>query len=53
MAKEVEKKSFTMADFAKKLNREYGNNNLVIKSDIVPVYQRLSSGMTTRHSKNT
>ena len=39
MAKETEKKSFTMADFAKKFNREYNNNNLVIKSDVVPVYQ--------------
>ena len=45
MAKEVEKKSFTMADFAKKLNKEYNNNNLIIKSDVVPVYKRLSSGM--------
>ena len=44
MAKEVEKKSFTMADFAKKLNKEYSNNNLVIKSDVVPVYKRLTSG---------
>lgn len=45
MAKETEKKSFTMADFAKKLNKEYNNNNLIIKSDVVPVYKRLSSGM--------
>lgn len=45
MAKEVEKKSFTMADFARKINKEYSNNNLVIKSDVVPVYKRLSSGM--------
>ena len=44
MAKDTEKK-LTMADFAKKLNKEYSNNNLVIKSDIVPVYQRLSSGL--------
>jgi hypothetical protein len=36
MAKEIEKKSFTMADFAKKLNKEYSNNNLVIKSNVVP-----------------
>ena len=41
----TEAKSFTMADFAKKLNREYNNNNLIIKSNVVPVYQRLSSGM--------
>ena len=39
----TEAKSFTMADFAKKLNREYNNNNLIIKSDVVPVYKRLSS----------
>jgi recombination protein RecA len=45
MAKDTEKKSFTMADFAKKINKEYNNNNLVIKSDVVPVYKRLSSGM--------
>ena len=45
MAKDIEKKSFTMADFAKKLNKEYNNNNLIIKSDVVPVYKRLSSGM--------
>ena len=45
MAKETEKKAFTMADFAKKINKEYSNNNLVIKSDVVPVYKRLSSGM--------
>ena len=44
MAKDTEKK-FTMADFAKKINKEYNNNNLVIKSDVVPVYKRLSSGM--------
>ena len=40
-----EAKSFTMADFAKKLNKEYANDNLIIKSNVVPVYQRLSSGM--------
>ncbi len=45
MAKELTEKKFTMADFAKKLNKEYNNNNLIIKSDIVPVYKRLSSGM--------
>ena len=45
MAKDTEKKSFTMADFARKMNKEYNNNNLVIKSDVVPVYKRLSSGM--------
>lgn len=45
MAKDIEKKSFTMADFAKKLNKEYSNDALIIKSDVVPVYKRLSSGM--------
>ena len=41
----TEAKGFTMADFAKKLNKEYANDNLIIKSNVVPVYQRLSSGM--------
>ena len=46
MAKETaEKKPFTMADFAKKFNKEYNNENFIIKSDIVPVYKRLASGM--------
>lgn len=46
MAKETTaEKKFTMADFAKKLNKEYNNNNLIIKSDVVPVYERLTSGM--------
>ena len=46
MAKESSDiKTFTMVDFAKKLNREYNNNNLIIKSNVVPVYERLSSGM--------
>lgn len=46
MAKEIaSEKKFTMADFAKKLNKEYNNNNLIIKSDVVPVYERLTSGM--------
>lgn len=40
----TEAKSFTMADFAKKLNKEYSNNNLIIKSNVVPVYKRLTSG---------
>ena len=44
MAKEVEKKVFTMADFARKINKEYSNDNLVIKSDVVPIYKRLTSG---------
>lgn len=45
MAKVTEAKSFTMTDFAKKLNKEYANDNLIIKSNVVPVYNRLSSGM--------
>lgn len=40
-----EKKSLNLADIAKKLNKEYNNNNLIIKSDIVPNYKRLSSGL--------
>ena len=43
MAKETTK--LTMADFAKKLNREYDNNNLMITSNIVPAYKRLDSGL--------
>lgn len=43
MAKETTKLS--MADFAKKLNREYSNSNLMITSNIVPAYKRLDSGL--------
>lgn len=43
MAKETTK--LTMADFAKKLNREYDNSNLMITSNIVPAYKRLDSGL--------
>lgn len=43
MAKETTKLS--MADFAKKLNREYDNNNLLITSNIIPAYKRLDSGL--------
>lgn len=35
----------SILDIAKKLNREYDNNNLIIKSDIVPSYNRLATGM--------
>lgn len=45
MAVDKEKKSFSLTDFAKKLNKEYNNENLLIKSDIVPSYKRLSSGL--------
>lgn len=34
----------TIADTVKKLNREYKLDNLIIKSDIVPHYERLASG---------
>ena len=40
-----EKKTLNLSDIAKKLNREYNNNNLIIKSNIVPSYKRLASGM--------
>lgn len=42
----AEAKILSMAEFAKKLNKEYNNNNLLIKSDVVPAYKRLTSGMT-------
>jgi recombination protein RecA len=45
MAKESTEKKLTLADLAKKFNKEYSNENLIIKSDIVPVYKRLASGM--------
>ena len=35
----------SIADIAKKLNKEYSNNNLIIKADVVPHYTRLSSGL--------
>ena len=35
----------SILDIAKKLNREYDNHNLIIKSDIVPSYNRLATGM--------
>ena len=40
-----EKKVLNLSDIAKKLNREYNNNNLIIKSNIVPSYKRLASGL--------
>ena len=42
---EKEVKKVSLADIAKKINKEYANNNLIIKSDVVPAYKRLSSGM--------
>lgn len=41
----AETKTLSMAEFAKKLNREYNNNNLIITSDIIPAYDRLDSGL--------
>ena len=40
-----EKKVLSLSDIVKKLNKEYNNNNLIIKSNIVPSYKRLASGM--------
>lgn len=41
----AEAKILSMSDFARKINKEYSNNNLMIKSDVVPAYKRLASGM--------
>ena len=35
----------SILDYAKKLNKEYQNNNLMIRSDVVPQYRRLNSGL--------
>ena len=42
---EKETKRLSVADLAKKICKEYSNNNLIIKSDVVPSYKRLSSGL--------
>ena len=42
---EKETKKLSVADLARKMCKEYSNNNLIIKSDVVPAYKRLSSGM--------
>lgn len=42
---EKETKKLSVADLAKKMCKEYSNNNLIIKSDVVPAYKRLSSGL--------
>ena len=34
-----------LIDLARKLNKEYSNDNLIIKSNVVPAYKRLASGM--------
>ena len=41
----AEQKVLTLEAIAKKLCKEYNNNNLIIKSDVVPAYKRLASGM--------
>lgn len=41
----AEVKSQSIAEIAKQLNKEYENNNLIIRSDIIPAYKRLASGM--------
>ena len=43
MAKE-ETQGLTFLEFAKKLNREYKNDNLIRRSDVVPTYKRLKTG---------
>ena len=35
----------SLASIAKKLNKEYNNNNLIIKSNVVPAYKRMALGM--------
>lgn len=34
-----------LIDAVRKLNKEYSNDNLIIKSNVVPAYKRLASGM--------
>ena len=34
-----------LSDLAKKLSKEYNNDNLIIKANVVPAYKRLASGM--------
>lgn len=34
-----------LIDVVKRLNKEYSNDNLIIKSSVVPAYKRLASGM--------
>lgn len=41
----AEVKKLSLAAIAKKLNKEYNNDNLIIKSNVVPAYRRLPSGM--------
>ena len=44
MAEKKEKTFVSLMDLAKKINKEYGNNNLIRRSDIIPQYRRLASG---------
>jgi len=44
MAEEKAKKFTSLKDLAKKINKEYGNDNVVRRSDIIPAYRRLRSG---------
>lgn len=38
------KKFTSIRDLAKAINKEYGNDNIIRKSDIIPQYHRLASG---------
>lgn len=44
MAEKTEKKFTSIKDLAKKVNKEYGNENVVRRSDVIPAYERLRSG---------
>ena len=34
----------TLAELAKKLNKEYKTDKLIVKSNVIPKYERLASG---------
>lgn len=42
MAKDT---TYSIQDIAKRLNKEYSNNNLITKANVVPYYTRLASGL--------
>ena len=44
MAKEEVKAKNSVWDIAKKLNREFKDNNLALTADLVPEFKRLSTG---------
>ena len=44
MAEEKAKKFTSLRDLAKKINKEYGNDNVIRRSDVIPAYRRLRSG---------